>query len=410
MRARPLSCLRWHRSANIHAQPARSWRLFSHAEPPRPRPVSLLLNWLRSFRPVALAAGPRDLWLGSMGVGLGLLVTEWISHQTLGSANPWFIAPMGASAVLLFAVPASPLAQPWSLLAGNVLSALVGVTCWNVLGDSGASAALAGALAVGLMFSLRCLHPPGGAVAVTAVLGGPAVHALGLGFALWPVAVDSILMLLLALLFNNAAGRSYPHHGAPRPHPHDTRDDLPTQRAGPTREDLDSALASFGEVLDIDRDDLEDLVMRTHLAARRRQWQAVRCRDIMSRDVVHVAPGDSVDEAWRRLAHHKVKALPVVDDIGRLVGIVSLHDFFIGHHQPSAERMPHMTTAQRVEEIMTRRVRTARPEQPIGDLVQGFSDGGLHHMPVVDDDDHLVGMVTQSDLVAALYMHDASRL
>ena len=360
--------------------------------------------WLRSFIPAPLTGTRRDLWLGSLGAGLGLLATEWISHQALGSSNPWFIAPMGASAVLLFAVPASPLAQPWSIVGGNVMAALVGVGCVHLFGSSGPVAALAAAVTIALMFALRCLHPPGGAVALTAVLGGPEIHALGWSFVLWPVAVDSALMVTMALLFNNLAGRSYPHHGSSRPHPHDTRDLLPTQRVGPTSEDLDKALASVGEVLDIDRDDLEDLVMRTHLATRRRQWQAVRCRDIMSRDVVHVVPSDSVDEAWRRLAHHKVKALPVVDDIGRLVGIVSLHDFFIGHHQPTAERMPHMTTALRVDEIMTRRVRTVLPENTISDLVQGFSDGGLHHMPVVDDDDHLIGMVTQSDLVAALFM------
>jgi CBS domain-containing membrane protein len=281
----------------------------------------------------------------------------------------------------------------------------VGVACFRWMGDSGLAAALAGSAAIGLMFALRCLHPPGGAVALTAVLGGPAVHNLGFGFALWPVAVDSTLMLLVALLFNRLAGRSYPHHGT-RPHPHHTRDPLPTQRAGPTREDLDAALASFGEVLDIDRDDLEDLLARTLLATRRRQWQAVRCSDIMSRDVVHVGPKDSVDEAWALLARHKIKALPVVDEEHRLAGIVSLHDFFIGQSAPAPERVPRMSTARRVEDIMTTRVRTAHPEQSIADLVQGFSDGGLHHMPVVNERDQVIGMITQSDLVAALFLHD----
>jgi CBS domain-containing membrane protein len=376
--------------------------------PSHPLHANRLLNWLRSFYPAPLMGGPRDLWLGSLGAGLGLLITEWISHQALGSANPWFIAPMGASAVLLFAVPASPLAQPWSIVGGNVIAAAVGIACVQLFGSSGPAAAVAAAVAIGLMFALRCLHPPGGAVALTAVLGGPAIHDLGYAFVLWPVAVDSVLMLLLALAFNNMAGRRYPHHGAPRPHPHDTRDRLPTQRAGPTREDLDAAIASFGEVLDIDRDDLEDLVMRTQLATRQRQWQAVRCSDIMSSDVITVGPTDSVDEAWQRLAHHKVKALPVADAAGKLVGIVSLHDFFIGQSAPEPNRLPRMSTARRVEEIMTRRVRSARPEQPIAELVKGFSDGGLHHMPVVKATGQVVGMVTQSDLVAALFMRSPS--
>ena len=113
--------------------------------------------------------------LGCLGAGLGLCVTEWLSLHTLGTTDPWFLAPMGASAVLLFAVPASPLAQPWSILGGNTVSALVGVSCALLLGHTGLAASAAGALAIAAMFALRCLHPPGGAVAVTAVMGGQAV-------------------------------------------------------------------------------------------------------------------------------------------------------------------------------------------------------------------------------------------
>jgi CBS domain-containing membrane protein len=98
------------------------------------RHVPALLSWLRSFLPAPLTVGRREIWLGCLGAGLGLLGAEWLSHQVLGEVNPWFIAPMGASAVLLFAVPASPLAQPWSIVGGNLVSALVGVSCALLLG------------------------------------------------------------------------------------------------------------------------------------------------------------------------------------------------------------------------------------------------------------------------------------
>ena len=101
--------------------------------------------------------------------------------------------------------------------------------------------------------------------------------------------------------------------------------------------------------------------MQAQLLASQRQWGEVRCRDIMSRDVVHIGPRDSVDEAWARLAYHKIKALPVVEADGTLCGIVSLHDFFIGHSAPDPRRQPVMSTARYVEEIMTRTVRSARP-------------------------------------------------
>jgi len=362
-----------------------------------------VLRWLRTFIPAPLTAGRREIGLGTLGVGLGLLAAEWLSRHALETVNPWFIAPMGASAVLLFAVPASPLAQPWSIIGGNLVSALIGVSCQQWLGHGGAVAALAGATAVMAMFALRCLHPPGGAVALTAVLGGPAIHQLGYGFALWPVAANSAFMLVLALLLNNASGRSYPHHGPSQPRPHGTRDPLPSHRAGHLKEDLDAALASFGEVLDIDRDDLEEIMVRAQLHAQRRQWGEVLCRDIMSRDVVRVRADDSVDEAWHRLVRHQVKALPVTDRHDRLVGIVSMHDFFLAQSSPVPQRLPRLSTARSVADLMTTRVTVARPEQPLADLVHHFSDGGLHHMPVVDAQERVVGIVTQSDVVAALF-------
>lgn len=365
--------------------------------------VHPLLLWLRSFWPAPLTVSRREIWLGCLGAGLGLLGTEWLSHHALGELNPWFIAPMGASAVLLFAVPASPLAQPWSIVGGNLVSALIGVLCAHILGHDGLAAGIAGAGAIAAMFALRCLHPPGGAVALTAVLGGPAINQLGYAYVLWPVAANSALLLALALLFNNLMQRRYPHQAVPQPHPHRTADRLPSARLGLSKEDLDAALASQGQLLDISPDDLEQILTRAQLQASRRKWGDVYCRDIMSRDVVHVRPLDSVDEAWARLVRHKVKALPVIRLDGTLAGIVSLHDFFVGHSAPDPRKMPVMSTARYVADIMTRKVRVARPEQLMVDLVTLFSDGGLHHMPVVDGQLHVVGMITQSDVVAALF-------
>jgi CBS domain-containing membrane protein len=366
------------------------------------------MSWLRSFLPAPLTVSRREIWLGVLGAGLGLFGTEWLSHLALGELNPWFIAPMGASAVLLFAVPASPLAQPWSIVGGNLVSALIGVTCAQWLGHTGLAAGGAGALAIAAMFALRCLHPPGGAVALTAVLGGPAIGQLGYSYALWPVAANSALLLLLALLFNNLLHRRYPHQAVPQPHPHRTADLPPSARLGFSKADLDAALGAQGELLDISQDDLEEILTRAELHASRRKWGDVHCRDIMSRDVVSIGPRDSVDEAWARLALHKVKALPVVQADGQLAGIVSLHDFFIGHSAPDPRKMPVMSTARYVEDIMTRKVRAARPQQLMVDLVGLFSDGGLHHMPVVDEQNKVVGMITQSDVVAALFKTGAT--
>lgn len=124
----------------------------------------------------------------------------------------------------------------------------------------------------------------------------------------------------------------------------------------------------------------------------------------MLRDVVTVSPAASLRDAWALLERHRVKALPVIDADGRLVGIVSLHDFFVAaDHGP-----PRASDAARVEEIMTREVRVARPQRPLADIVEAFSDGGLHHLPVLDTHDRVVGMITQSDMVAALFLEEGA--
>jgi CBS domain-containing membrane protein len=159
---------------------------------------------------------------------------------------------MGASAVLLFGLPASPLAQPWPILSGNLLSAFVGVTVALVIPSPLVAAAVAVGVATGLMAVLRCTHPPSGAVALTAVLGGPAVHAAGYHFLRVPVLLNSALLTLAALVYNNLTGVSYPHRAHAPAHPHP-----PGQPLVVTGADFDAVLVDYGEALDIDREDLQ---------------------------------------------------------------------------------------------------------------------------------------------------------
>lgn len=360
------------------------------------KPVAEARAWLRTFVPMPIAASRGERLKSCLGALIGLFLTEWICRRFLQGFNPWFIAPMGASAVLLFAVPASPLAQPWSIIGGNLVAAAVGVACARWIPDPGMAAGVAVAGAIALMFQLRCVHPPSGAVAVTAVLGGPAVQALGFGFVVMPVAINSMLLLMTALAFNNFARRRYPHRPPEAATQHQTRDVPPSQRVGVTRADLDAVLAARGEFLDIEEDDLEAIIVEAELRAYRRRFGDVSCGDIMSRDVVAVRPGQAAADAAALLARHHIKALPVVDGRRRLLGILTQTDFF------RAQRMHSRRVNGTVRDLMTRAVVTARPDQPIVDLGRAFSDGGLHHVPVIDDNRCVVGIVTQSDLVAAL--------
>jgi CBS domain-containing membrane protein len=358
-----------------------------------------LAQWLAAFLPAPVTVSRREMALGALGALLGLGCAAWLGRHMLAGLNPWFIAPMGASAVLLFAVPSSPLAQPWSIIGGNIVSAAIGVTCARWVPDVALACALAGALSIAAMFPLRCLHPPSGAVALTAVLGGPAVHALGYAFVLWPVAIDSLLLLMAALVFNVSARRRYPHQASAPAPAHLTRDAPPSARLGLTLADLHAAIEARGELIDVSEDDLQALFVEAEHRAWRRRFGSLRCDQIMSHDVVTVTPSTAAQDAWQRMMVHAVKALPVVDEQGRLLGIVTLHDFFVG--QPAATNDGR--AAWLVGDIMTRDVLTAAPTQDLTELMQAFSDGGRHHLPVVDHDRRVLGMLTQSDMVAALF-------
>ncbi len=183
---------------------------------PSPSFAARLRAWLLGFAPSPVTLGARE-WLRSCLGALVGIACVGISMRLLPGipeAVPLLVAPMGASAVLLFAVPASPLAQPWSLMGGNLVAATVGVACARWIADPVLAASLAIALAIGAMLALRCVHPPSGAVALTAVVGGPSVHALGFGFVLEPIAVQSAALLAAALVYHALTGHRYPHAAA----------------------------------------------------------------------------------------------------------------------------------------------------------------------------------------------------
>lgn len=141
--------------------------------------------------------------ISALGGFLGILGVIWISHYFVATEGAALIvASMGASAVLLFAIPHGPLSQPWPLVGGNVISAIIGVSCAKFFPGSFVTAAVACALAIAAMHYLRCLHPPGGATALTAVLGGPGIHALGYQYVLTPVLLNVSIILSMAILVN----------------------------------------------------------------------------------------------------------------------------------------------------------------------------------------------------------------
>ena len=198
-------------------------------------------------------------------VGLTSLISAAVLHTE--TPLPLLVAPMGASAVLVFAVPASPLAQPWSVIGGNVVSALAGVTAARFIPVPHLAAGCAVGGAILAMSLLRCIHPPGGAAALTAVIGGPAILASGYAFPFVPVCVNAVLLTLAGLLFHRLSGHSYPHRAALT----EAAQKETLSVLLPDPEDIDRALADLGATLDVSREDLDLLLRRAEFHAVQRQ-------------------------------------------------------------------------------------------------------------------------------------------
>jgi CBS-domain-containing membrane protein len=149
-------------------------------------------------------------WLGSF---LGVAAVALIHYRLLDQQGLLLIiGSFGASAVLIYGAVRSPLAQPRNLIGGHILSAFIGVTAQQLFGgEPWLAAALAVSLSIALMHLTTTLHPPGGATALIAVIGGESVHQLGYLYLLIPVALGAAVMLLVALVVNNLAkSRKYP--------------------------------------------------------------------------------------------------------------------------------------------------------------------------------------------------------
>ncbi len=347
-------------------------------------------------RPYTAAPLGRLGWLRpSFGALLGIALTGALCRAwvTSPAALPFLIAPMGASAVLLFAVPASPLAQPWSIFGGNTLSALAGVTAGMVIDDRVYASGVAIAAAIAVMSLTRCIHPPGGAVALTAVIGGSAITSAGWSFVLVPVALNTALLVGIGLLFNNATRHRYPHRPAViqavvQADLHGTADPPPQERLGSVN-DIDAVLARYDELLDVSREDLVEIFRRVETQTYRRLHGEIRCGQIMSRDVVSVAPTDTVADATACLREHRLNAMPVLDEAGRVLGVV---------------RYPQLLEGGTVvADVIATPVCLSAADAPIDELLPALSNGVFHEAFVIDGGGRLLGMVTQTDLLAALW-------
>lgn len=384
--------------------------------------------------PAPLGIDGREQARAVLGMIVGLGVTAWCSHWLLSgaggnSASPWMVASFGASCLLVFSMPSSPLAQPWAVIAGSVFCASVGL-----LGAASGLPLLAliplgVALALWGMMRLRCVHPPGAALTLSLLLQ-PAAHASTL---LLAVLCNALLVTLVGTLYNRATGRSYPHAQLGLGKTHRTR------RAQPQNQDVDAALSRYNELMAISRNDLLELLQETRHSALQRYWGQLSCADIMTRTVHSIAADTPMEQVGQLLQQSQGRSLPVVDAQQRLLGMIGLeqwlqwaasspsggtdkpHDTATRTPSGSSQQRPHWRKpihalwklAQRApargmpiataRSTMQGALALARPEQPMMELLPLLSRGGLYLIPVIDAHQQLVGIISQTDLLRALY-------
>ncbi|MDD1620077.1 MAG: HPP family protein [Methylococcaceae bacterium] len=369
-----------------------------------------------TIEPVKLSL--KEKGIAALACLTAILLTGLLTRACAVEPASVLVASMGASAAILFAIPGSPLAQPWPFAGGQMSSALVGVMCAAYIDDVALAAGLAAGLAVLAMLALRCLHPPGAATALAPVLNGVHPSMPNLDFVLVPVGINVLLMLALAWLINRLVlRRDYPARlvaSRPANDPGSSQGNL----VGITQADIEQATHDFDHFLDIGADELQRIFTRLQLLSFQKRVGTMTCGEIMQRDIVTVEYATEVEVAWLLMHEHRLKVLPVLDRAGFVIGIVTRHDFlknlkltpyrgFQDKWLAFIKNTPDINTdkPEAIGHIMTRKVKTLPAGAHIAELIPLIVDEGHHHIPVVDDNGHFLGMVFQSRLLSALFNH-----
>lgn len=338
---------------------------------------------------------------------------------TLGPEYPLIVASMGASAVILFFIPNSPLAQPWPFVGGQLCSAVVGITCALHIHETASASAVAVGGSVLAMLVLRCLHPPSTATSLAPILAGESITSLGYDFVIQPVGFNVAFMLFLSLFINRwVMKRNYP---SPLPVKKPPRQQNPTvskpsHQVGISEEDLELALKDLDVFVDMTHSDLSKILTHTEMNTFKRIRGDISCADIMIKDVTSVEFGTEVEDAWQIMYKQNLKAMPVTDRSNHVIGIITWHDFFkfinLNVYESFHDKFRNFirrtadvtsNKPEAVGQIMTTSIVVLPETAHIAELIPLMSIHGHRQIPIINAENRLVGMVYQANLIAALY-------
>ena len=373
------------------------------------------MHILRSLGPAVARTSPVEAVRAGVGalVGLGLTGLFLLSPGVDLELGLYLVAPFGATALLLFAVPNSPLAQPWPAIVGNTLAALVGVAVCLLVAEPALRIPLAVGLAVTATILCRALHPPAGAVAMTVAMSPEAVERLGFWFALAPIATGTTMLVLLAAVYARLTGRRYPFRQFDDPNRHGTRDAAPPERLGLSEGELTDILERYRQSFNLGVEDLARLIGAAEVQAATHHTGPLTAADIMSRNLVTVGPDTPLVEVADLFRRHRFTSLPVVGPDGRYLGVIfQMH--LITQARDDALRLDRRFVPAlrrllagdedrpvRAGEIMSVAGPRVVPASPVGVLIPLLAEGEVDAVPVLEAG-RITGIVTRTDLIAAL--------
>lgn len=372
----------------------------------------------------------KSIALSSFSALIAIGLVGIVSQYSLSGYNaPFMAASMGASAVLLFVVPTSPLAHPWSFVGGHFVSALAGICSVKLIPDITLAAAIAVGISIFAMYYLRCMHPPGGAAALLAVLGGDSVHALGFQFLLSPILVNVIIMLVCVMIYWRLAGinQQVTQDNTDSPSLDQnwsrTEKDWLVTDTPFSDENLNQAIASMDTFIDISRQDLKEIFAHALQHSHTHSLGEIRCHEAMSSPAISVEYGAELSEVWTLFEEHNIRGVPVVDNFDRVIGIVTVSNFVHNAEQLHVGDDTKINITKQLAllrartpgfesdkpevagQIMSSPVITTKENDKLVELVPLFTQHDIHHLPVVNDKRKLVGMLTREDVMAARSNH-----
>lgn len=246
-------------------------------------------------------------------------------------------------------------------------------------------------LTIALTIVCRALHPPAGAVAMTAAMSPEIISELGFRFVITPVAAGTVMLVLLAAIYARLTGRTYPMRRLDDPNANATGDPAPSTRLGLSQDQLVSILERYRQSHNLGAQDLLRLVGAAELQAAALRVGPVTAEDIMSRDLVTVGPQTPQAEVVRLFRQHRFTSIPVVGTGGRYLGVIfQIHLIRAAGHlnEPSSQLMqqggPHAMLAT-----------------PLAELLSIMADGEIDAVPVLEEE-NLHGMNGLKNVLSAL--------